>query len=87
MITYAAAMEFRDDLPRWQQIATIIRRRIETGEYAPGRLISENALMQEFGVARNTARKAVANLRDKGFLYTRPNLGSFVGPEPQQDDE
>ncbi|MGA5764455.1 winged helix-turn-helix domain-containing protein [Nonomuraea bangladeshensis] len=79
-------MEFRDDLPRWQQIASAIRKRIEKGEYRPGRLVSENALMQEFGVARNTARKAVASLREKGYLYTRPNLGSFVGPEPEDED-
>ncbi|MFE3449600.1 GntR family transcriptional regulator [Nonomuraea sp. NPDC059194] len=78
-------IEFRDDLPRWQQIATVIRRRIESGEYKSGRLISENALIQEFGVARNTARKAVASLRENGHVYTRPNLGSFVGPEPPDE--
>lgn len=76
-------IEWREDLPRWQQIAGVIRGRIESGEYQPGRLVSEHQLITEFGVARNTVRKAVAGLREEGLLYTRPNLGSFVGPEPE----
>ncbi|WP_067184485.1 winged helix-turn-helix domain-containing protein [Microtetraspora niveoalba] len=81
-------IEWRDDLPRWRQIATVIQRRITSGEYPPGRLISENGLMQEFGVARNTARKTIVWLREeKALIYTRPNLGSFVGPEPEDDGE
>ena len=43
--------------------------------------------MQEFGIARNTARKSVAWLRGRGLVYTRPSLGSFVGPEPEDDEE
>jgi DNA-binding GntR family transcriptional regulator len=80
-------IEWREDVPRWRQVANVIRRRIESGEYGPRRLVSENALMQEFGIARNTARKSIAWLRERGLLYTRPNLGSFVGPEPEDDEE
>ncbi|MEV1199477.1 winged helix-turn-helix domain-containing protein [Microbispora rosea] len=81
-------IEWREDVPRWRQVANVIRRRIESGEYRPGRLLSENALMQEFGIARNTARKSIAWLREeKRLIYTRPNLGSFVGPEPEDDEE
>ncbi|MFD1940558.1 winged helix-turn-helix domain-containing protein [Nonomuraea mangrovi] len=79
--------EFRDDLPRWQQIVRVIRRRIESGEWPPGRLISERAVTEEFGVAGNTARKAIKGLRDQGLIYTRVNLGSFVGPEPDDDED
>lgn len=44
--------------------------------------------MQEFGVARTTARKAVKWLReDQELVYTRPNLGTFVGPEPEDEDD
>lgn len=81
-------IEWRDDLPRWRQIGNVIRRRIREGEYRQGWLISENSLMQEFGVARTTARKAVKWLReDQELVYTRPNLGTFVGPEPEDEDD
>lgn len=77
---------WRDDLPRWEQIVRVVKRRIDSGEYQPGRMITERGIIEEFGVAKVTARKAVAGLRDRGLAYTRPNLGSFVGPEPSDDD-
>lgn len=43
--------------------------------------------MEEFGVAGNTARKAIKSLREDGLIYTRVNLGSFVGPEPRDDED
>ncbi|MFJ2029407.1 winged helix-turn-helix domain-containing protein [Streptosporangium sp. NPDC087985] len=79
-------IEWRADLPRWQQVATVLRRRIESGEYAPGRLLSERAITEEFGIAYTTARKVTAGLRADGLIYTRPSLGSFVGPEPADDE-
>jgi DNA-binding GntR family transcriptional regulator len=79
--------ELRADLPKWQQIVKAIKRRIESGEYPPGRLISERAVCEEFGVAGGTARKAIKALRNEGLIYTRVNLGSFVGPEPPDDED
>lgn len=80
-------IDWRDDQPRWKQLVTIIRRRIESGEYPPGRMLTERGLMEEFGVAKVTARKAFAGLRERGLVYTRHALGSFVGPDPGDDDE
>jgi GntR family transcriptional regulator len=34
--------------------------------------------MQIYGVARDTARKAVAVLRDQGYVNTVKGMGSFV---------
>ncbi len=69
-------------VPRYRQIAEILRRRIEQGELIPDRPIpSEVQLEQEFGVARATARKAVALLREWGLITTVPGLGSYVLPE------
>ena len=66
-------------IPRYRQIATIIRRRIESGELQPERPIpSEARIMQEFGVARATARHAVELLRDEGLVVKVPGLGTFV---------
>ncbi len=66
-------------VPRYRQIAEIIAGQIERGELVPDRPIpSEQAIMQEFGVARDTARRAVAWLRDRGLVQTVPGLGTYV---------
>jgi GntR family transcriptional regulator len=70
--------EFEPDRPRWQQVADVIRERIESGTYQPKYLVSELSLVQEFGIARDTARKAVRALREEGLIYTVPHMGSFV---------
>jgi DNA-binding GntR family transcriptional regulator len=67
--------------PVYQQLAAILRARIESGELAPNRPIpSETALQQEHGVARGTARRAVALLRDEGLVVTVKGRGTFVRP-------
>lgn len=58
----------------------MIRQRIKSGTYPPKHLVSELSIVQEFGIARDTARKAVRALREEGLLYTIPHLGSFVSP-------
>ncbi len=66
-------------IPRYKQIAEILRGRIEAGELQPDRPIpSETAIMQEFGVARATARHAVELLREQGLVVTVPGLGTYV---------
>ncbi|WP_326637241.1 winged helix-turn-helix domain-containing protein [Streptosporangium sp. NBC_01755] len=79
-------IEWRADSARWEQVARVIRKRIESGEYPPGRLISERGIVEEFGIAYTTARKVTAGLRTEGLIYTRPNYGSFVGPEPTDNE-
>lgn len=66
-------------MPVYQQIAGILRERIEAGEIAPGRPVpSETRLMQEFGVARLTARKAVRVLADEGLVQVVTGRGVYV---------
>jgi len=66
-------------VPRYLQIARILRARIESGALEPDRPIpSEKAVEQEFGVARQTARHAVALLREWGLVQTVPGLGTYV---------
>lgn len=65
--------------PVYQQIADVIAERIERGQLQPHRPIpSETALRQEFAVARETARHAVAELRARGLVYTVPQRGTYV---------
>jgi DNA-binding GntR family transcriptional regulator len=66
-------------VPRYKQIADILRGRIEAGELEVNRPIpSEAQVQQEFGVARETARKAVAILREEGWVVTVPGMGTYV---------
>jgi GntR family transcriptional regulator len=66
-------------VPVYVQIADVIAGRIKSGVYPAGRRIpSETALRQEFDVARETARHAVAELRERGLVHTVPQRGTFV---------
>lgn len=66
--------------PPYRQLAAILRGQIQRGELA-GRLPSEKSLMQEYGLALGTVRKAVKLLRDEGLITTTPGWGSHVVPE------
>ncbi|MFE4023427.1 GntR family transcriptional regulator [Streptomyces sp. NPDC059101] len=70
--------EFDPTRPKWHQIAEVVRRRIESGEYPARHLVSEVQLENEFGVTRTTVRKATAALREAGLITTTPGMGSFV---------
>ncbi|MGW5155310.1 GntR family transcriptional regulator [Nonomuraea wenchangensis] len=70
--------QFDHTSPKSAQIATEIERRIRTGEYSPKHPIYEVRLVQEFGVARDTARKATGILRERGLIFTVHGMGSFV---------
>lgn len=70
--------------PIYQQLAAILRAKIERGEIAPGDpLPSEAQLQQEHGVSRGTVRQAVKALRESGHVVTLPGRGSFVPPKPR----
>jgi GntR family transcriptional regulator len=72
----------RPDVPRYIQLADVLRRRIEDGTYPPrGRIPSEISLVQETGFARDTVRKAIALLIDEKRLYIVRGLGTFVSPK------
>lgn len=63
----------------YRQIAAILRGRIQSGEYEPGRrLPSINDLMQTYGVAHLTANKALRLLVAEGLAELSPGLGFFV---------
>ncbi|HKA98872.1 MAG TPA: GntR family transcriptional regulator [Streptosporangiaceae bacterium] len=56
-------------VPRYRQMTAILRERIGAGELEADRSIpSEARIQQKFGVARETARKAVALLREEGSV-------------------
>ena len=62
--------------PLSQQLAAILREKIDKGEFKPGQKIpSETALMQIHDVARGTVRRALEILRDEGKIVTFPGRG------------
>lgn len=75
-------IEWRENAPKWEQIADVLKQRIDDGVYPPnGMLPSEHQLVGEFGVARGTARKVLVRLREEGIAYTVRGLGTFVSPK------
>lgn len=73
-VTYA-----RSRIPLYIQVASTLRRRIETGEWLPGQQISTlETLEREFEVARVTIRQAVELLQDEGLVHRRQGRGTFV---------
>jgi GntR family transcriptional regulator len=66
-------------VPVYRQLAGLLRRRIVTGELAPGApLPSESSLMGEYGISRDTVRKTMDVLREEGLAVTVPGKGSYV---------
>ncbi len=66
-------------VPPYLQLVEILTGRIERGDWQPNRPISsELQLVQEFGIARGTVRRAVAVLRERGLVFTVPQRGTFV---------
>ena len=70
------------------QIADVLAARIEDGTYPPdGRLPAEIELVAEFGAARESVRRAMQELRDRGLIETVPGKGSFVLPESERNPQ
>jgi GntR family transcriptional regulator len=71
--------------PSYQQLATILRARIKSGEIGPREpLPSITYLVGETGLAIGTIRKAIGVLVDEGLAYTVPGRGTFATPEDQR---
>lgn len=68
--------------PLYQQVAAVLRARIEDGTLPPNRPIpSIPHLMAEFGVARGTVMQAVGLLVDEGLVHVVQGRGTYVrGP-------
>lgn len=69
------------DMPLHSQIRDSLQQRIVSGEWpAQFQLPSEPELARSFNVSRMTVRQAVQRLIERGFLYRRRGVGTFVAP-------
>lgn len=63
----------------YMRVADEIEQEIRSGRLPVGaRLPNERDLGAQYGVAPGTARRAVAELRDRGLVTTLANKGTFV---------
>jgi AcrR family transcriptional regulator len=73
--------------PPYLRIAEGIRKRILSGELGPGqRVPSTRQIVREQGVAMATAAKALAALRDQGWVRSVPGSGTLVRERPSDED-
>lgn len=78
------AISFRDSpVPRYLQIADLMRQRIARGQWRQGeKLPSLEALATEFGVARVTVRQAMERLSRDALVSPQQGRGTFVTGMP-----
>lgn len=71
-------------IPRYIQLATMFRRRIETGQWKVGEQIpTVDALAAETGVARATLRQALGMLEKEEMIERLRAKGTFVRRRPR----
>lgn len=80
-------LEFsRTGVARYSQLASLFRRRIESGEWKVGEQIpTVDDLAAECGVARATMRQALGILEAEGLIERFRAKGTFVKHRPHQE--
>lgn len=74
-----------DIIPKYYQLISIIRSKIESGEWLPHDPIpSERHLETLYNVSRTTIRQALGILIRQGYLYREHGRGTFVSPQKLQ---
>jgi GntR family transcriptional regulator len=74
-----------DFLPRYYQLANILRERIDSGEFGELQPIpAERQLEELYSVSRTTIRQAIELLIRQGYLYREHGRGTFVSPQKLQ---
>lgn len=83
-----AEIDHEGPVTPYRQLAGIVRARIERGDWLPNRAIaSETQLVQQYGLARTTVRRAIAVLVEEGLVFTVPQRGTYVSPEGAPADD
>lgn len=72
-------------LPKYYQLATILRQKIEEGAWKEHEPIpSERQLEEQYNLSRPTIRQAIDLLVNQGYLYRLHGKGTFVSPPKLQ---
>jgi GntR family transcriptional regulator len=79
------AIDSETDVPVYQQLAGILRTKIDSGEIKPHRAIpSKRVLTQKYRVSPGTVERAIQALRAEGYLKTVLGRGLFVRPQEER---
>jgi len=74
-----------DAVPKYYQLAAILREKIDNGEWEPRSTIpSERQLETLYDISRTTIREAIDQLVRQGYLYREHGRGTFVSPQKLQ---
>jgi Transcriptional regulators len=72
-------------IPKYFQLANILREKIENGEFqAQDAIPSERQLEEQYNLSRPTIRQAIDLLERQGYLYRVHGRGTFVSPPKLQ---
>jgi GntR family transcriptional regulator len=75
------------DTPIHVQIRQSIQQKITEGHWLPeARIPTEEELARQYNVSRMTVRQAIQKLVERGFLYRRRGVGTFVSPVRMERD-
>lgn len=65
--------------PLYEQLADWVQAEIESGRMTPGYKFADSRdLAEEWGVAYQTVRRTMQELRDRGLVDSRVGKGTFV---------
>lgn len=71
---------------RYEQVTDDLRRRIASGQLTPGeQLPPENLLAEEYGITRQTLRRALELLAEDGVILRQKGRGTFVA-DTEEDE-
>ncbi len=75
----SAKVDLTSYMPAYRQIEDILKEQIKSGFLLPyAKVWSERNISERFKVSRMTARKAIGNLVNEGYLFTQNGKGTFV---------
>jgi DNA-binding GntR family transcriptional regulator len=70
--------------PPYLQLAEILAAMITSGQIKPGeRVPSITTLMGTYDIGKNTAIRALSELKARGLVTVRPGWGTFVAQRPE----
>lgn len=73
---------------KYHEIYKTLRERIEQEEYGYSDFLpSENALTEEFNCSRNTIRRAIGQLAEKGYVQSIQGKGVTIIYQPQEQSQ
>jgi DNA-binding LacI/PurR family transcriptional regulator len=81
-------IDFQDPTPLYRQIVADIEEQVASGRLKPGdRIAPQNKLAKQYDVSLITVKKALAELANKGIIYSRVGKGTFVAETPKSGNQ